>query len=144
MRARQCLDQRRFAVIDMPRRADNDALCCVGHDPNAVNASFALDATGGKIQGSNGVGLFCDGDFVDDGLCGGARVGGGKNRAADHEKVGAGANRLLWRSFAGLIVGRGRYFGIFRAHAGSNDQKTVAASFANGFTDGPAMLRSGG
>src|SRR5215467_2439923 len=78
-------------------------------------------------------GLLRGGDFVDDGLRGPARIGCCKNRAADHEKVRAGANGLLGRRFARLIVGLRLHIGFLRAHAGSDDQKPVAAHFANGF-----------
>src|SRR5437660_9113920 len=82
--------------------------------------------------------LFCGGDFVDDGLRGGAGIGGRKNRPAHHQKISARANRFFGRCFARLIVGGGFHRGIFRAHAGSDDQEISPARFTNrlGFLDG--------
>jgi hypothetical protein len=47
--------------------------------------------------------LFRGGDFVDDGLRGGARIGRGKNRSANHEEIGSGANRFGRCGFPGLV-----------------------------------------
>src|SRR5271169_2439446 len=53
MRARQRFDQRGFPVVDVPGRADNDALRWNGHERIRARCCAALDATGGKNRGSN-------------------------------------------------------------------------------------------
>ena len=77
--------------------------------------------------------LFCGGDFVDYRLRGRTRIGGSEDWAAHDEKIGAGTNRLLGRSFPRLIVGCGLHVGVFWPHAGGDDEKAVTARFANGF-----------
>ncbi len=78
--------------------------------------------------------LFRGGDFVDDGLRGGAGVGGRGDRAAYDQEIGAGFDGLGGSCGAGLVVGVRCSCGVllFRANAGSYDQKIAAASFSYG------------
>ena len=48
--------------------------------------------------------LFCGGDFVDDGLSGGAGIRRGCDRSANHEEIGAGFDCFAWGCGAGLII----------------------------------------
>jgi hypothetical protein len=47
--------------------------------------------------------LLRGGDFVHDGLRGGARIGRGKNGPANYHEIGTGANRFARRGFAGVV-----------------------------------------
>ena len=59
-----------------------------------------------KLNGRNlFCGLFGGGDFVDDGLGGGAWVGGGGDGAADDDEVGAGFDGFGGSGGTGLVVG---------------------------------------
>lgn len=78
--------------------------------------------------------LFRGGDFVDDGLRGGAGVRGSGDRAAYDQEIGAGFDGFRGSRGAGLVVGlRGGYdIFLFRANAGSYDQKIASAGFSYG------------
>ncbi len=47
--------------------------------------------------------LFRSGDFLDDGLRGGSRIGRGKNRPANYEEIGPGTNGFARCRFAGMV-----------------------------------------
>ena len=79
--------------------------------------------------------LFCGGDFVDDGLGGGAWVGGGGDGAADDEEVGAGFDGFGGSGGTGLVVG-------FAARACRFCCAVGVSDFAAGRTPGVTMRKS--
>jgi hypothetical protein len=66
---------------------------------------------------SKNAGLFCGGDFVDDGLGGGAWVGSGGDGTANYEEIGAGFDGFGGSCGAGLVVGSWRGGFEFRSTA---------------------------
>jgi len=56
-----------------------------------------------RISGQTGL-LLRSADFLDDGLCGGAWIGCGEDRATHDEEIRAGADRFGWRCGTRLIV----------------------------------------
>src|SRR5215472_8962395 len=73
--------------------------------------------------------LLCGGNFVDDGLRGGTRIGSGQNWPPYHEKIRRGANWLAGVGLSRLIVGSGLQVGNLPNEAWSDDQKAIAARF---------------
>ena len=72
------------------------AVVCVAVDLVAKGSSHRFGCYWRKESAVKPKELFCGRDFVDNGLRGGAGIGGSKNRAADNEKIGSRANGLLW------------------------------------------------
>src|SRR6266849_3502494 len=75
--------------------------------------------------------LFGGGDFVHDGLRGGAGIGGGEDGPAHDQKIGARANRFAGSCGAGLIVVLGARGFVLWPYAGRNNQEVAPAGFAN-------------
>src|SRR5712692_796124 len=75
--------------------------------------------------------LLRGGDFLNDGLRRRSRIGCRKNRPANHEEIGAGANCFSRRCGARLIVRFGARRFLRWAHARSDDEEITAASLAN-------------
>src|SRR6266566_2322720 len=98
VRAGEGLDERRFAMIDVPCRADDDAFQSWSHRrsrarPRAAQTGMLLERQG-RVKPARRGSLFRGGKFVEDGLRCRPGIARRKNWAAYDNEISPGANRL--------------------------------------------------